>query len=233
MSTISQPSPTPVFSEPAREEVPSYRAVSRWAVFSVGLALLSIAGLIFPGLLALALGGVVCGFVALSGIRRYPDELTGAPAAWVGIVLCGVLFLTGTAKHVHEYVTELPEGYTDENRHSFSELQPDKKRPELPVSPEALELNGQKIFLKGYIHPEFGGGPVKKFVLVPDMGTCCFGGDPKPTDMIEVNLQGDKRITYNQRLRKVAGVFRVDPYPRRVPGMKNGIYYQIDAEYAK
>lgn len=233
MSTISNSSPAQFFSEPASEEIPSYRAVSKWAIFSVGLGLFAVAGLLFPGVLALALVGIICGFVSLTNIRRYPDELTGTPAAWIGIALCGLLFVGGTIKHVTEYITELPPGYTSENRHSFAELQVDKQRPDLQVSPTAQELNGQKIFLKGYVHPEFGGGPVKKFVLVPDMGTCCFGGDPKPTDMIEVTLEGDKRITYNQRLRKVAGVFRVDPYPKHVPGMKNGVYYQIEAEYAK
>ena len=232
MSTTVQPEKIISYSEPEFESVASYKSVSKAAIFSLGLGVMSLAGLLFPGLLALALVGLVLGLVSLRNLRRYPDEVTGFPVAIAGVVLCAATFVGGTALHVIDYVTELPEGYTNAERHSFAELQPDKSRPDLPISPTALELNGQKIFVKGYVHPEFNRGEVKKFVLVPDMGTCCFGGQPKPTDMIEVTLRDPHRIRYNQRLRKIAGVFRVNPAPQPVKGF-GGIYYELDAEYAK
>ena len=42
------------------------------------------------------------------------------------------------------------------------------------------------------------------------MGTCCFGGEPKLTDMIEVKLEGSLAIEYARRKRKLAGTFKVD-----------------------
>jgi hypothetical protein len=232
MSTTANPDTVVSYAEPEFEQVASYKSISKAAVFSLGLGIFALAGFLFSGLLALALVGLGCGLYAISAIRRYPDEVTGLPAAIAGVILCAVTFTGGTAMHVIEYATELPEGYTSAERRHFWELQPDKSRPELPVSPTAIELSGQKIFIKGYVHPEFNRGDVKKFVLVPDMGTCCFGGQPKPTDMIEVTLRDPHRIRYNTRLRKVAGVFRVDPAPQPVKGF-GGIYYQLDAEYAK
>ena len=232
MSTITTSDSPYVASDPDFDAVALYRGISKAAIFSVGLGLLSVPGLLFPGVLVLALVGFVLGLIAMRSIRRYPDELTGRPVALIGVVLCGCMFVGGVAAHVIDYVTELPEGYASENRVSFAELQPDKAHPELPIAPLALELHGRKIFLKGYVHPEYNHGEVRKFVLVPDMGTCCFGGQPKLTDMIEVTLRDPHRIRYNQRLRKVAGVFLVDPAPVPIKGL-GGVVYQIDAEYAK
>jgi hypothetical protein len=231
MSTVTKPAGS-LFSEPQPEEVVSYRSVSKAAIFSVCLAVLGLGGLIFPGLLALEVVALVLGILAIRGIKRYPDELIGLTPAIIGTVLGAVVFSGGIAWHVYEYASELPEGYTSENRVDFADLQPEKTRPDLPVSPKSLELDGQKIFVKGYIHPEYSRGPVKKFVIVPDMGTCCFGGQPKLTDMIEVTLRDPLRVRYSQRMRKLAGVLKVDTRPKPVTGL-GGVYYQLDAEYVQ
>jgi hypothetical protein len=75
-------------------------------------------------------------------------------------------------------------------------------------------------------------GKVKHFVLVPDMGTCCFGGQPKRnTDMIEVMVKEGEGIRYNTRVRKLAGTFLVDQ-PRNV-GELHGVMYAMQADQAK
>ena len=59
---------------------------------------------------------------------------------------------------------------------------PIRSSPSLPIAPKAIELTGKPIFIKGYMHPGVASmGKVNHFILVPDMGTCCFGGQPKPT----------------------------------------------------
>ena len=75
-------------------------------------------------------------------------------------------------------------------------------------------------------------GPVDKFLLVPDMGTCCFGGQPKLTDMIEVKLAKGQVINYSMRKRALAGVFEVDPRIM-APDGSQGACYRLVAEFVK
>ena len=216
--------------QPLADEL-SYRAVSRPAIISLVLALVSLAGLMFPALLALAAVGLILAIVGLVSIRRYPQELSGAGAAVAGIVLCSLVLIGGTTMHTIIYLTEVPEGY---ERISFSELEPDKSSG-LPFSRRAADLNKQDVFIKGYIHPGVTGlGPVDSFVLVEDMGTCCFGGQPKLEDMIEVRLVDGKQAQYSTRKRKLAGVFKVSPAPKqKAAGGLTGGFFQLEAGYIK
>jgi hypothetical protein len=102
------------------------------------------------------------------------------------------------------------------------------EHPQLPVSPKALELNGKKVFIKGYVYPDGRQSNIKRFVLVPDMGTCCFGGQPKLTDMIEVTLTDPDRIKYSFQKRKLAGELLVDTQLKPVTGL-GGVYFQLKA----
>lgn len=206
-----------------------YRAVSRAAVISLVLAVLSLLGFISAAFVPLALVGAVLGLVSYRSIRRYPNELTGKPLALVGLVLGAVCFVAATSRHAYIYATEVPEGH---RRISFAELQPDKGRPYEPVPSSAMQLNGEKVFVKGYLYPDGQQTNIKRFVLVPDMGTCCFGGQPKLTDMIEVTLEDPLRAEYSLRKRKLAGVLKVDTQLKPVTGL-NGVYYQLEADFLR
>ncbi|MFM7070996.1 MAG: DUF3299 domain-containing protein [Planctomycetota bacterium] len=208
----------------------SYRVVSKAAVLSLAIGLVSVVALVSVGMLAVPAVGLAFGLLALRAIRLYPDEVSGKVPAWMGVLLSGVLLASGATLHTYLYLTELPEGY---ERYSFQELQPDKEFPELPIPPSALEMNGRKIFIKGYVHPGVqGAGPVDRFVLVPDMGTCCFGGQPKLTDMIDVKLINGDSLSYSMRKRSLKGVFTVDP--RIVaPDGSQGACYRLVAELVR
>jgi hypothetical protein len=73
---------------------------------------------------------------------------------------------------------------------------------------------------------------LRQFILVPDKGTCCFGGNPKLTDMIEVTLQDSLRVNYSFRKRGLAGTLRVDTTTKPVNGL-GGVYYQLEADYVQ
>jgi hypothetical protein len=217
-------------TEPA--DLTHYRAISRAALVSLVLGLVSFVALVFSSLLVLPLVGLVLGFVGLSTIRRYPEEYTGTRLAIAGITLCSLLFVGGASWHTYDYLTEVPEGYV---RTGFWELQPDPDYPELPVSPKSLELSGKPVFIKGYIHPGVASlGKVDRFILVPDMGTCCFGGDPKATDMIEVYVPDPaERIGYSRTRVKLAGEFGVTQVPSKSLGMKNGVWYHLNVDQVR
>jgi hypothetical protein len=211
------------------EAMRPYRALSKAAVISLLLGLISIVGLALPPALGLAAIGLVLGLYALRSIRRYPDELTGRIPAVLGTIFCGVLLVGGVSLHSVIYATEVPEGY---QRISFGMLQPVSDHPELPVPPAALELDGQRIFVKGYLYPDGQQSNIKRFVLIPDMGTCCFGGQPKLTDMIEVTLEDPLRAEFARRKRRLGGILKVDTDLKPVSGL-TGVYYQLEADYYK
>ncbi len=214
-----------------------YRAVSRSAVVALVLAVLGTTlGLLFPAMLVLCLLGIFAGFTGMRSIKRHPLEYTGLGIARTGLVLSAIGLTAGLGLHTFVYLTEVPEGF---ERVSFYDLRPanPKARPiELPE--RAIESQGKNIFVKGYIHPGVQGmGRVKHFILVPDMGTCCFGGQPDPTDMIEVTLETAEGVRYSTSLRKLAGKFELAP-PRSVKTAKNGealtdVIYKLDATYVQ
>ena len=181
-----------------------YRSLSKMALFSLLSAVVALLGLLFPALLLAAVLALVLGVAALQNLRRYPDELTGKTVAILGVLCGGLLSAGGSVLHAYIYVTEVPEGYT---RISFADLQPQQDgntpfgMPDLPV-----ELDNKRVFVKGYVHPGVSNlGEIRKFILVPDMGTCCFGGQPKLSDMIEVTITAERGIRYARRKKEAGG----------------------------
>ncbi len=220
---------TAVKNTPQEEGFAPYRAVSKAAVVSMILGLISILGFFSPVMLMLAVAGSALGVIGFRTISRYPNELSGKPIAVVGAIL-GVLVLAGgIARHSYVYATEVPEGHL---RISFMELQPEEDNRRMPVPESALALDGKKVFVKGYIHPASDGAKITKFILVPDLGTCCFGGQPKLTDMIEVTLEKPLQTSYNMKKRKLAGELKVDMALKPVSGL-NGVYYQLKADHLR
>lgn len=207
-----------------------YRAMSSQAIASIVLAVLSIfVGVFFwPGL-GLAVIGVVLGLFGYRQIARYPEEFDGKTIAQIGIAVNLVVLLAGTAMHSYIYLTEVPEGYT---RVHFYELQQATGGPDRPTE-RAIEINGESIFLKGYIHPSSGSGLLSRFILVPDLGTCCFGGQPKSSDMIEVTLTGGQSTKAGMTKQKLAGTFTLNNAPRMVTDFDNSVYYRLKVDQVR
>jgi hypothetical protein len=206
-----------------------YRALCKTAVVSFLLAVLSPLAFTWWWMVGVPLIGAVLALVARGRIRRYPDELTGRGLAAVSLLLNGLVAASSIAFHAGTYLTEVPPGYV---RISFADLQPTKDAPHLPVPPAAVKLDGQRVFVKGYLYPDGQQYNIKRFVLIPDMGTCCFGGQPKLTDMIEVTLQDPLRVVFARRMRRLGGVLHVDTRLKPVSGL-GGVYYQLDADYVR
>ncbi len=235
--TLEQIKPS-VEVQPAFSETVAYRTISRSAVIALILAFVSLLAFLVPWMLVLPVVSVVLGLTALSTIRRYPEEYTGSPAAVVAVGISTVTFLLAATWHAVDYATEVPEGYS---RISFSELQPDMKDPHSLVRnrdsilpKRAADLSGKPVFIKGYMHPGVETmGKVNHFILVPDMGTCCFGGQPKATDMIEVKIkEGASRVKYSTRTVKLAGKFILAEQSSKF-GELHSVVYHLEADVAK
>lgn len=208
-----------------------YRALSRAAVVAVVLAPLGALGLTptFAPMLVLCAFGLLAAILGIRATLRYPQEYSGKLLAQIGLVGNGLLLAGGVAVHAYTYATEVPEGYA---RISFYSLQQPTGAPDVPTA-VAIELDKQDIFLKGYIHPTSGSGQLSRFVLVPDLGTCCFGGQPRSTDMMEVTLTDGQTVRSGLRKIKLAGRFMVTPGGATRKDFDNPVYYRLRAEHAK
>ncbi|RMF39239.1 MAG: DUF3299 domain-containing protein [Planctomycetota bacterium] len=213
----------------AAESVEVYQSVSRSAVASLILGLFGLLAFAWAPLLVFSLMGMTFALLAWRGFRKYPDELLGRPVAWAGGALSLLSILGAPPYHAYVYMTEVPDGYT---RISFEVLKSGYNQPDEPT-PAALELDGQKVFIKGYIHPNsMDALQSRKFVIVPDLGTCCFGKQPPLTHMIEVTLTGEQYATKSFRKQRLAGTLHVNRNVKPVEGL-TGVYYQLRADIIK
>ena len=161
-------------------------------------------------------------------IRKYPDELVGKLAARIGSLICAVCFIGAVSWHAYVWFTEVPEGY---QRISFSLLNADPKSG-IDFSEDAVELDGKKVFVRGYVRPGKKRNKLKKFILVGDFGSCCYGGSPDIWDIVAVNIKTDKTVDYGYGRRKIGGKFKLNKRPlghkdKEIPG----IIYEIEADH--
>ena len=215
-------SSTPVSDGPAPFE---YKALSSAAVSAFATGLLSCLALLDWWLALIPLVSIVLAIYALCLIRRRAGELTGAGFAKIAIVLAVLFLVTGWCRLGYIYATEVPEGYT---RIGYAALQPEREISQQTTPQTAIALDGKKVFIKGYVYP--GGSQrtgIRCFLLVRDKGDCCFGGDPKLTERIQVNLNSLEGMAYTTGICKIAGVFRIDLQQAAIDG-PGGILYHLD-----
>lgn len=218
-------------SASADAHVYPYRAVSKAAIASIICLLLALPGLIptFAPMLALSLIGMLTAVIALRATTRFPEEYSGKAIAIVGLAANALIFVGGISEHAYIYLTEVPEGY---ERVHFYELQQEQNLPDAPTD-TAMTIDGRDVFLKGYIHPSSGSGLLRQFILVPDLGTCCFGGQPRSSDMIEVTLKGGQTVRAGMLKRKLAGQFTLNQSPQKVTDFDNALFYRLRVDQIK
>lgn len=193
-----------------------YRPVPPLAVTSLITGILSLSGLLTEFALPLAVVGCVLGLLGMRLYVRFPGEYSGKALPVLGFMLSIACLLGGSALHAYTFVTELPEGYrrvnftADISKKGFVETE---GKPDFNA--DVKELDGQKIFIKGFMYPEGKQKGIRKFLLVRDSGACCFGGQPALQDMIEVQMNEDAAdAVYREGMVAVGGVFRLGDMKR-------------------
>lgn len=231
MNSIDMSKPATAFQNAKEHEDEfEYRSVSKAAIVCVVFTLMAALAFLFEVFVLFPLLGFCFGAVAIVNIRKYPDELVGKMAAQIGTVICAICFAGALGWHAYVWFTEVPEGY---QRISFSTLNADPKSG-IDFSDESVELDGQKVFVRGYVRPGNKKTRLKKFILVGDFGSCCFGGSPDIWDIVAVNIKTDKTVDYGYGRRKIGGKFKLNKRPR---GHKDkeipGIVYEIEADHVQ
>ena len=202
-----------------------YRALSGAAVMSLALAFLSALALFSLYLAVIPISGVLFGLYAVLQIRKNPSELTGRGVAIAGMILSFSLLVASVSVASYVYATEVPRGY---ERIFYSQLQPEEGKIGQKIPPLAEDLDGKKVFIKGYVFPGKQRQGIKTFLLVRDKGDCCFGGNPKLTDRIQVTLADPERLRFDPYLHKIAGTFRLVKDPDQAIDAGGEVYYHLD-----
>jgi hypothetical protein len=222
------PAPTGRSQPVDRDDGETYRALSGAAIAAAAVA--AVSPLIFAGwwFAAVPVIGIVLSVVALRDIAIRPAELTGRPLAIAAIVVSGLALAGGLTSLAREYAAELPEGF---ERLGYDILQPAEGAPAASVPDAARALDGKNVLLKGYIYPGKQQQGLVQFLLVRDQGDCCFGGNPKITDRVLVQLADPGGIEFSPRLTKVAGRFRVQPMGSAE--LAGGVLYHLDDAFVR
>jgi hypothetical protein len=188
----------------------SYKPVPVLAPLSFCLGFLSALG--FIGLLAVPIGffGIIASVVCILKLRKARGEYGGMWLAVAGLVMSLVFFTTTGGLWAYGYRTEVPDGFrrlnfmSDVSSKGFVVA---KGRTDI-FNPDVKALDGQKVFIKGYMYPTKQMEGLKTFLLVKDNAQCCFGGNPAMQDMILINLVPGKSVNFHSGvLTSVAGVF--------------------------
>ena len=206
--SVAAPQPLVDCAPPAdAAETFSYRPVPISAPVSLVLGVIGLSGFLAWQCLFLAAAGVVVGLIAWLTTRS--EAYAGRWLAVGGLCLTLAALVGGTVAHVVAYQTEVPEGH---RRLNFTEDVAEKAiAPAGGYSPQIEALDGEKVFLKGYMYPQAREEGITQFVFVKDSGECCFGGKPALTDMILVEMAEGRTADFVPNLTSVAGTFALRP----------------------
>ena len=206
-----------------RDDSDGYRAVSGTAIAAVAVAAVSPVAFFSWWLTVVPVVGAALAAIALRDIAARHPLLTGRPLAIAALAVSLATLAASVTSHAHEYATELPDGFV---RLSYADLQPAEGDPATSVPDSARQMDGRDVLLKGYIYPGKQQQGLVQFLLVRDQGDCCFGGNPKITDRVLVQLADPVGIDFTPHLTKVAGRFRVQP--AGTADLAGGVLYHLD-----
>jgi len=208
-----------------------YRAIPPTAIAAAVLAVLSPLAFFDWPLAAVPVLGIVLGAIAYRTISQQPEDFTGRSLAIGAVVLSAVSLVGGLGSLSRTYIRELPQGY---ERIDYGMLQPLADDPPDMVPDAASRVNGRNVLLKGYMYPGKQQDRITQFLLVRDQGDCCFGGNPKITDRVLVQLKDPghpKGINFSPRLTKIAGRFVIRPMG--APGIDGGVLYHLEDAFVR
>lgn len=211
------------------EDFSQYRALSATAVIALLIGVFSIVAMLPDYWLPKAVPaiGIVLAAASMLRIRLRSDELSGMRPAAIGLGLSAFFLVAGSAYSVYSEIAAVPDGYRPI---TYDLLKPTDDRPNsAPATAQAL--NGERVFIKGYMLQTDHESGITRFVLCRDSGDCCFGGNPPLSDMIYVRLKDPLQARFNGRLRHLAGTFRVAG--SHSTEVKKSVLYALDADYIK
>ena len=202
------------------DEKIDYQSLAAESVGALILGFLSILTFVSMLFLIFPIMGIVLGITAIRKILRSTETHTGLGVASAGVALSAILALAGTTYQVYMMRYEVPAGYLPIN---FEMLAADPRTGHIPdeirwLSPRrdahGNEHFGTPVFIEGFMFPTRQRTEIRSFTLVPSVGQGQFGSLTRnPTEMIDVTLIGELRVSYRSSPVKVGGILIVNPNP--------------------
>ncbi len=204
-----------------------YRAIDPRSVGSVVLGGLSILAYFHWGFLALPLGAIVLGAVGLWQFARVEGASVSVVLSSIGIGLAVVLGGGSYAWSTYLYYTQAPPGYIPiayETLHS--------EDPEILIPETAHELDGERVFIRGYMYPGRQQTGIHQFVLSRDNGVCPYClPQPKPTDLVYVEMIHGLEANYTTHLIGVGGKFTIETDDAKEK--YGGVFYHLETDFIR
>jgi len=206
-----------------------YRPMPVLVPISVGLTFAAFSAFLWEPLVIVAALAVLVSAWAYRVVRKAPDAWSGGGVALGCLAVQALVGLGAGTLHAYSYAVEVPDGFRRINFASDISEKGLENRDGVAAPPAAVKaLDGQPVFVKGYMYPSKQMHGIASFILCKDSGDCCFGGQPAPTDMIVVQMPADQGASFRTGLMAVAGTFRA---AAQVDADGLRPIYQIDAKY--
>ena len=199
------------------EENTDYRSLTAESVGSLILGFLSVLTFFSILFVVFPIMGVVLGITAIRRILRATQELGGLGIASAGVGLCACMAIAGTIYQMYMVQYAIPGGY---EVISFTDLAADHRTGQIPqrvldLAPyrdeQGNEHYGTPVFIEGYMFPTRQTTELRNFMLVPSVEQGQFGALTRdPSQMIDVTLEGDRRVSYRSTPVKVGGILGVN-----------------------
>lgn len=198
---------------PGSDEAFDYRPIPLLSPITLILGFVGLSAFLGTIGLPVALAGTGLGIAACFKYRGSRGVYGGVWMAVAGLFLSIIGLVGGSSLFAFHVATEVPEGY---RRINFSKDISKKEfvveNNRLGLHPEVKALDGEKIFVKGYMYPTGVMQGLTSFILVKDNQQCCFGGNPAVGDMIQVKMRDGKTAEFFSGRVAVAGTFHtLDP----------------------
>lgn len=189
-----------------------YRPVPPLVPVSAAFILFSVTAFMWDVLVVVPLIGSLVAMFAWRQVARSPQYYSGGMAAKIVCFVLVSMTVGATSLHAYSFATEVPEGF---ERVSFASDISEKgfvvDGGRMGLHPDVQKLTDKPLFLKGYMYPTKQSHDIEAFVLCKDSGDCCFGGQPKVTDMIFVEMAKGQMVNHRSGLVAVAGTFKASP----------------------
>ena len=200
------------------DERTDYRSLTAESVGALILGFLSTLTFVSMLFVIFPIMGIVLGITAIRKILRATKEHEGLGIASAGVALSALMMIAGTVYQTYMTQYEIPAGYVVLQ---FEDLLADHRTGRIPdhilrLTPHRDEQGnthpGTPVFIEGYMFPTRQTTELRRFMLVPSVGQGQFGPLTRnPTQMIDVTLLGDHRVSYRSTPVKVGGILIVNP----------------------
>ena len=192
------------YDEVRPEEADQYRAIGSLSVTAFVFGLLSFLSFFSGFLLIIPVLGLVFGVLSARKIIAMPTVMGGLRLTVAGLVLSFVLGCMGIWWQYYSYYKLPPVGYTVLTFYDFA------AGPSGAVPNEITNLDGQKVYVRGFMYPQKLQDGIEHFALVNKITTSAFGGPTlDPSDMILVEIKTGEKIGYSAKPISVGGTLRV------------------------